>query len=122
MKDGHGKCGLQDYIYSHETRRGNLFSNMAEEVKEREWVVNCSGRLVVGLMEKVVVVICRDMGVVVMEMEVVGICKCKEVVVMEKVVVVTCRCMKEVEMEMVVVGIYRHKEEEVMEMVVVVIC
>ena len=110
MNDENGKCGLY-YIYLHETRRGNSFSNMVEEVKERKGVVTCGSRLVVGVMEKVVVGICRGMVEEEMEMEEVRTCNR-----MEKVVVVICSSKEEVGKEMVEVGTYSNKEVEEMVM------
>ncbi|KAJ9697956.1 hypothetical protein PVL29_007188 [Vitis rotundifolia] len=82
---------------------------MMEEVKEREGVVTCGGRLVVGVMEKVVVGICRGMVEEEMEMEEVRTCNR-----MEKVVI--CSSKEEVRKEMVEVGTYSNKEVEEMMM------
>ena len=122
MNDENEKCGLYYYIYLHETRRGNSFSNMVEEVKERKGVVTCGGRLVVGMMEKVVVGTYSNKEVEEMVMEEEVIYSRSEEGVMVKVVVVTCSNTTEEEMEMepevtAVVVIYSNKEAVMMEKV-----
>ena len=80
---------------------------------EKEGVGICNSReegememvLLEEVIGKVEEVICIRKEVAVMEIEVVGTCKCKEVEVMERVVAGIYRCMEEVVMGILVVDI-----------------
>ena len=119
-----GSKSVSTVVYEglHGTRKSHSFSKQ-QEVEGScndmvEEVEICRGKEE-GKMRKVEEVICICKEVVVMEMEVVGTYKRKE---MEMVVVGICRCREEVEKEMGEVEICIHMEVVVMEMELVETC